>query len=165
MIDSRTPVDGRAAERLEALRRSNAAVHARAASAISAVQGRSWADDDLIELVDLLHQTAIDKPRLAASLVSKLAVLLEALDLAGLKRWIVTGLRLYPDRVDLLGGYFDLTDPAAQAGLRAEAKGCQFSTRQLQLQHYLAGFGLVDLALKPLAAPRLDPLPQRLVIS
>ncbi|MEM5370732.1 VWA domain-containing protein [Paraburkholderia azotifigens] len=165
MIDSMTPVDGRVAERLEALRRSNAAAHARAASAISAVQGRSWADDDLIELVDLLHQTAIDKPRLAASLVSKLAVLLEALDLAGLKRWIVTGLRLYPNRLDLLGGYFDLTDPAAQAGLRAEAKGCLFSTRQLQLQHYLGGFGLVDFALKPLVAPRFDPLPQRLVIS
>lgn len=165
MIASKTPGDDRTAERLEALRRSNAAVHACTASAISSVQGRSWADEELVELVDLLHQTAIDKPRLAASLVSKLAVLLEALDLAGLKRWIVTGLRLYPDRVDLLGGYFDLTDPAAQAGLRAEAKGCQFTTRHLQLQHYLAGFGQVDLALKPLAAPRLDPLPQRLVIS
>lgn len=127
--------------------------------------GRLQDDDQVAELVNLLCQTAIDAPGLVASLVPKLAVLLDALDLAGLRRWIITGLRLYPDRPDLLLSYFELADPAAQQSLHAELRGSQFAAKRDQLQYYLAGFGLTEIRLKTHPSKHLDQLPQRPAVS
>lgn len=99
------------------------------------------------------------------SILSRLEYLLDRLDLAGLRRWVLTGLRLYPGDPVRQKRYFLLEDPAAATSLRAEAKGVRFADVQRYLQHYLTGFGLPDTVIKARSAHRLNAPPLRPIVS
>lgn len=151
--------------RQEALREADARVSAGILSKELKLAGRILDDGEMAELINLLSQPEIAAPGLVASLVPRIAVLLETLDLSGLRRWIMTGLGLYPHRPDLLLKYFELVDPAAQKSLDAEARGGRLTLRRSELQHYLAGFGLAGITVKSHSSEPLNQWPPRVAIS
>ncbi|MBK4738618.1 nitric oxide reductase activation protein NorD [Noviherbaspirillum pedocola] len=122
-------------------------------------------DAALAELVALCDQAAAAVPGLANDLIMRLETLLGLLDMAGLKRWVLTGMRLYPNHRERLAAYFRLEDPAAADGIRAEANGTCLEKVRDTLQYYLAGFGLDNVELKACRQSELNALPPRPAIS
>lgn len=116
----------------------------------------------LSELVALFDETTLAAPGLGADLALHLDYLLGTLDVAGLRRWILTGMRLYASHPGKLAAYFRLEDSAAAECMAAEAHGTSFARARHALQLYLSGFGHQDLELnarsqRALNAPALRP--------
>jgi nitric oxide reductase NorD protein len=151
---------------LERLRRTDAAGHSRLVAEWPKLATRLTNDAERVELLELLGEASTGAPGTAAWLAPNLALLLERLDLAGLRRWIGTGLRLYyPDDPELLRRYFDMIDPAAKESLRAEAGGSPFSAKRAELQHYVAGFGFAAVELTSHRPGKLRDAPLRPAIT
>ena len=74
------------------------------------------------ELTALLKDASQAAPGLEPALGSHLGFLLDSLDVAGLRRWILTGMRLYENHPGQLAAYFRLEDAAAAQAMVAEAK-------------------------------------------
>ncbi len=70
-------------------------------------------------------------------LLSRLDTLLGRLTIAGLRRWMVRGLRVYPDDLEGRHSYFKLENEEAAAALRAESDGTLFANVQRRLGLYL----------------------------
>lgn len=153
------------ATRLGALQKRDSAAHTRLVGTLPALTPRLGDDAALADLVALCDQTAAAVPGLASDLITHLEYLLATLDVAGLRRWVLTGMRLYPNHPALLARYFRLDDPAAAQSMHAEANGFRFGAAHSALQYYLAGFGLPDVVLKARQQHDFNALPVRTVIS
>jgi len=153
------------AAHLGALRTRDNAAYVLLLGTLPALARRLGNDAALADLVALCEETATAAPGLAIDLITHLDYLLATLDVAGVRRWILTGMRLYPDHPAKLAGYFRLVDPAAAQSMHAEANGAPFSVARVALQHYLTGFGLPDVALKSRQQHDLNALPARPAIS
>ncbi len=115
------------------------------------------------ELAALLTETAEVAPGSEAALASHLGFLLNSLDVGGLRRWILTGMRLYAQYPDKLQAYFRLEDPQAATAMVAESQGTSFERARHALQLYAAGFGQRELVLgarrqRKLNSPALRPV-------
>lgn len=115
------------------------------------------------ELAALLAETAEVAPGSEAALASHLGFLLNSLDVDGLRRWILTGMRLYAQYPDKLQAYFRLEDPQAATAMVAESQGTSFERARHALQLYAAGFGQRELVLgarrqRKLNSPALRPV-------
>ena len=115
------------------------------------------------DLCVLLDETAVAAPGLVTDLVSHIGYLLNTLDVAGLRRWILTGLRLYPNHPAKLAAYFRLEDPLAAQCMVSETQGISFERTRHALELYLTGFGQHALELQAriqrnLNAPALRPV-------
>ncbi len=153
------------ATHLGILRTRDNAAYTRLVGALPALAHRLGDNGALADLVALCDETAAAAPGLASDLITHLEYLLATLDVAGLRRWILTGMRLYPDHPARLARYFRLDDPAAAQSMHAEANGSAFGAARIALQYYLAGFGLSDVELKARQQDDLNALPARLAIS
>ena len=119
----------------------------------------------LDELSALLAEAAEAMPGLEAALASHLGFLLNSLDADGLRRWILTGLRLYPNHVAKLSAYLKLEDPLAAQAIVTESTGNAFERSRTALQFYTTGFGQRELVLAARRQRTLNALPLRPVIS
>ena len=117
------------------------------------------------ELTALLKDAAQAAPGLEPALGSHLGFLLNSLDVGGLRRWILTGMRLYANHPGQLAAYFRLEDAAAAQAMVAEAKGTSFERARHALQYFTTGFGQADLSLAARRQRSLNALPLRPVIS
>ncbi len=115
------------------------------------------------ELAALLAETAEVAPGCEAALAAHLGFLLNSLDIGGLRRWILTGMRLHAQYPDKLAAYFRLEHPQAAAAIVAESRGTSFERARQALQLYVAGFGQRELVLgarrqRKLNSPALRPV-------
>ena len=120
-------------------------------------------DQALADLCVLFDETAVAAPGLVSELTSHVGYLLNTLDVAGLRRWILTGLRLYPNHPAKLAAYFRLEDPFAAQCMVAETQGISFERKRHALGLYLTGFGHHEIELQAriqrhLNAPALRPV-------
>lgn len=102
----------------------------------------------LFELCTLFDETENAAPGLSKFLSPQLGTLLNLLDVSGVRRWILTGLRLYPNHPAKLEAYFRLVDPAAARYMLAESQGISFERSRHSLELYLAGFGQYGIELR-----------------
>ncbi len=116
-------------------------------------------------LAALLAETAELVPGCEPALAAHLGFLLQSLDTGGLRRWIMTGLRLYAQYPDALAAYFRLEDPLAAEAIVAESHGTSFERARHALQLYAAGFGQRDLVLAARRQRKLNSPALRPVIS
>ncbi len=117
------------------------------------------------ELAVLLAESAEAAPGCEPALAAHLGFLLNSLDIGGLRRWILTGLRLYAQYPDKLFSYFRLEDPQAAEAIVAESRGTSFERARHALQLYAAGFGQRDLVLNARRQRKLNSPALRPVIS
>jgi hypothetical protein len=163
--DSTASVSAALTTRLEQIGQIDASSHAALVLALPALQ-RILPDAVSLEAtVVLCEEVARHAPGQARCLITHLPYLLEQIDLSGLRRWVLTGMRLYPNDGSRLNAYFDLKDPMAAPSLRAEMQGTSFGSAGKGLQYFLAGFGLTEMEVKPRKQQTLEALPARPVIS
>jgi hypothetical protein len=122
-------------------------------------------DQALNDLCLLFDETSVAAPGLATDLAPHIGYLLNALDVAGLRRWILTGLRLYPNHPAKLAAFFRLEDPLAAQCLVAETQGVSFERTRHVLELYLTGFGQSAIALQARTQRNLNAPALRTVIS
>lgn len=113
----------------------------------------------------LCEEVALYAPGQARYLIAHLQYLLERIDLSGLRRWILTGMRLYPSDGSRLGAYFSMKDPMAARSLQGEMQGTSLASACTSLQYFVAGFGLTEMEIKPRKQQSLEALPARPVVS
>lgn len=142
-----------------------ATLHPALAAALDALPGRLQLPGMREELAMLLSDAGEAAPGLEPALASHLGFVLDSLDIGALRRWILTGLRLYPNHPDKLAAFFRLEDPAAAQAMVAESRGTSFERVRHGLQLYATGFGLRDLSLSARRQRKLNALPLRPVIS
>ena len=136
-------------------------LHPAFADAIAALPAHKRHPDTDEELRFLLLDAAQEAPGLETALASHLGFLLNSLDIGGLRRWILTGLRLYPNHPGQLAAYFRLEDADAAQAMVAEAKGTSFERARHALQYFTTGFGQLELSLAARRQRRLNALPLR----
>ncbi len=142
-----------------------ASLHPALATALDSLPGRLQLPGLREELAALLIDAAEAAPGLEPALASHLGFVLDSLDIGALRRWILTGLRLYPNHTDKLAAFFRLEDPAAAQAMVAESRGTSFERARHALQFYAGGFGLRDLSLSARRQRKLNSLPLRPAIS
>lgn len=142
-----------------------AALHPALAAALGSLPARLQSPGMREELALLLLDASEAAPGLEAALASHLGFVLDSLDAGGLRRWILTGLRLYPSHPDKLAAFFRLEDPAAAQAMAAESRGTSFERARHALLLYAGGFGQHDLSLSARRQRKLNSLPLRPVIS
>ena len=127
---------------------------------------RQLKDDQALEdLCVLFDETAAAAPGLVTDLVSHIGYLLNTLDVAGLRRWILTSLRLYANHPAKLSAFFRLEDPLAAQCMVAETQGISFERSRHVLELYLTGFGQHAIELTPRKSRNLNAPALRSVIS
>jgi nitric oxide reductase NorD protein len=149
-----------AAERVDVV-----ALHPAFLAALESLPERLRQPAILEELSTLLAEAAEAMPDLEPALASHLGFLLNSLDVNGLRRWILTGLRLYPNHPGALSSYLKLEDPHAAQAIVTESEGNAFERSRHSLQFYTTGFGQHELALAARRQRKLNSLPLRSVIS
>lgn len=122
-------------------------------------------DEALAELTELLDDALLAAPGIGPALASHLDLVLSRLDVRGLRRWVLTGMRLYPNHPAKLAGYFRFDDPAAAQSMAAESHGTAFEPARNMLKLYLAGFGLDDIDVNARRQRQMNAPPLRLLIS
>lgn len=141
------------------------ALHPAFVAAIASLPERLRAPAIAEELSALLAEAAEAMPGLEHALAAHLGFLLNSLDITGLRRWILTGMRLYPNHPGQLADYLRLEDPAAAQAIVAESRGNALERSRQALQFYAAGFGQRELTLAARRQRKLNSLPLRPVIS
>ena len=144
---------------------ASTALHPAFTAAIASLPEKLRLPATIDELSVLLEDAAEAMPGLEAALASHLGFLLDSLDVSGLRRWILTGLRLYPNHPGQLSAYLKLEDPLAAQVIVTESQGNAFERSRHALQFYAAGFGQRELALSARRQRKLNALPLRPVIS
>ncbi|MBK4738813.1 nitric oxide reductase activation protein NorD [Noviherbaspirillum pedocola] len=164
-MDANSAVRERMDDRLEAIRARDATAYEALTAALPGIAraagGAVMLEPVLALCADIVAQ---DGGQLAA-LAPRLEYLLDRLDTPALHRWVLTGLRLYPNHPALLSRYWDLSDPAAARSLELEAEGVSLARRRNALQYVLAGFGMPNLDIKPCRQDALNALARRSAIS
>lgn len=92
--------------------------------------------DDLLDLLEELPELGRSE---AAGLAASLGYLIDQLDVPGLRRWIVTGLRAYAQHPAKLPAYFRLDDSLAVRSLAHEQANVRFEALKDFLQYYVDG--------------------------
>ncbi|KAF3999867.1 nitric oxide reductase activation protein NorD [Glaciimonas immobilis] len=165
ITDETTGISAALTERLERIRQIEPPGHESLLQALPALQ-RVVRDAATLEaMISLCEEVALSARGQLPCLTGSLVYLLDRLNVSGLRRWILTGMRLYPDDGVRLGGYFRLEDPIAVSSLRAESDGASLAGVRTSLQYFLAGFGLAEMEVRPRKQQTLDALPGRPVIS
>lgn len=144
---------------------AGSALHPAFSAALGAVAMRLRDATVLEALSALLSETAEAAPGCEAALASQLGFLLNSLDTGGLRRWILTGMRLHAQHPGKLAAYFRLEDPQAAQAIVAESSGTSFERARHALQLYAAGFGQRDLVLGARRQRKLNSPALRAVIS
>jgi nitric oxide reductase NorD protein len=116
----------------------------------------------LLTLLDELGEVAADA---ALNLVSRLEYLLDRVQVDGLGRWILTGLRLYPSDRAAQEHYFSLRDAAAVGALHVEAGEHDAADYFPALAFYLTGLSGRTLSIQPRRQTILNGPPARPVIA
>ncbi len=142
-----------------------AALHPAFLAAMDSLPERLRQPASVEELSSLLSEAVEAMPGLEYALASHLGFLLNSLDASGLRRWILTGLRLYPNHPAELAAYLKLEDPLAAQAIITESQGNAFERSRHSLQLYATGFGQHDLAIAARRQRKLNSLPLRPVIS
>lgn len=144
--------------------------HASVSNLLGLVQTlRDEADPDLLELVitaSVVAARRLADPRLFSTylqfvgecahldstalslLLARLDLLLSRLTVAGLRRWVIRGLRAYPDDLEGRWAYLSLESDEAAAALRAESEGTLFAVAQRHLEVYLRALATRQLRLR-----------------
>ncbi|GAC1415348.1 MAG: hypothetical protein NVSMB6_17670 [Burkholderiaceae bacterium] len=160
-----TPFSTTLTKRLERVRQMDLSSHEALLQALPALQRILRDAAELDATTALCEEVVLYAPAQAPCLTTQLPYLLERIDLSGLRRWVLTGVRLYPDDGARLGAYFGLKDPIAARSLRAEMRGTSLARVGMSLQYFLAGFGLAEMEVKPRKQQTLEALPVRPVIG
>ncbi|WP_370680963.1 nitric oxide reductase activation protein NorD [Comamonas sp. GB3 AK4-5] len=117
----------------------------------------------LLELLDGLHAA---HPSAALAVAGQLGMLLQQLDVQGLRRWILTGLRSHEaGSAEIRGAYFRLQSHSAIQSMHAEAAAMPLTQAMPSLAwllHLLAGEAI---AVQPRAQPLLHVAPDRPVLD
>ena len=117
----------------------------------------------LLELLESLHAA---HPPAALAVAGQLDALLRHLDVQGLRRWVLTGLRSHEaGSAEALGRYFLLQSRDAVQAMHAEASAMPLSQAlpsMAWLWHLLAG---QSMAIQPRAQPLLYAAPSRPVLD
>jgi nitric oxide reductase NorD protein len=104
----------------------------------SAVAARRLTDPQLFSAyLELVRECSRIDVTALSMLLSRLDILLGRLTIAGLRRWMVRGLRVYPDDMEGRHSYFRLENEEAAAALRAESDGTLYANVQRRLGLYL----------------------------
>lgn len=151
--------------RLDAIRDRDADAHDALAEALPGIARAAGSNAALDTVLALCEEIAAHESGQLAALAPRLEYLLDRLDPAALHRWVLTGMRLYPNHPALLAKYWDLSDPAAARSLSLEADGVSLAQRRNALQYLLAGFGMPGLEIKSCRQDALNAPPLRSVIS
>lgn len=101
----------------------------------------------------------------ARNVVMRLEFLLDRVDVEGLGRWILTGLRLHPSDSSLLERYFSLLDRAAVGALHFESDEQKAGDLFTILSFYLTGLSGRIFNIQPLPQTILNGPPVRPVIA
>jgi nitric oxide reductase NorD protein len=150
---------------LDILRVVDATAFTQIAGILPSLALRLGDSSELAGLVSLCKDLAVEVPGAASILVGRLEYLSDLLDPKALRRWVLTGVRLYPDDMAKLGAYLRLEDPTAIRIAHIESGGASFGDVRLMLQYYLTGFGLKDVELQPIRQHQLNAPPMRSVLS
>jgi len=103
----------------------------------SVVAARRLADPQLFSTyLQVVGECARLDSRALSLLLARLDLLLGRLTVAGLRRWVIRGLRAYPDDLEGRWAYFRLENDEAAAALRAESEGTLFAVAQRHLDLY-----------------------------
>lgn len=117
---------------------------------------------DLLDLLEELPALGSDE---AAGFADSLAYLAERLDVPGLRRWTVTGLRAYGQDPERLQAYFRLDDPLAARSLAHEQSNARFAALHDFLQYYVDGLLGKHLALRSRSEGALHGPPLHSVVA
>ena len=117
------------------------------------------------DLLDLLEELPALGSGEAAGLAGSLGYLAEHLDVPGLRRWTVTGLRAYGQHPAKLLAYFRLDDPLAARSLAHEQSNVRFATLHNFLQYYVDGLLGDHLGLSSRGQGALHGPPLRSVVT
>jgi len=103
----------------------------------SAVAARRLADPGLFaRYLEVVRECARLDPAALSPLLTRLDLLLGRLTVAGLRRWVIRGLRAFPDDREGRGAYFRLENEEAAAAFRAESAGTLFAVAHRHLDAY-----------------------------
>lgn len=133
--------------------------------ALPGVMRREDGIHQLDDLLDLLQELAALGQSEAASIAPSLGYLTDQLDVPGLRRWIVTGLRTYALHPAKLLAYFRLDDPLAARSLAHEQANVRFDALKDFLQYYADGLLGKHLSLSGRADRALHSPPPRAVVT
>jgi nitric oxide reductase activation protein len=115
----------------------------------SAVAARRLGDPQLFSAyLQLAGECARLDPTALSLLLARLDLLLGRLTVAGLRRWVIRGLRAYPDDLEGRWAYFRLENDEAVVALRAESEGTLFAVAQRQLDLYLRALAVQPVRLR-----------------
>ena len=115
----------------------------------SAIAARRLADPQLFSAyLQLVRECARLDAAALSLLLTRLDLLLARLTVAGLRRWVVRGLRAYPDDLDGRHAYFRLENDEAAVAIRAESEGTVFAVVQRQLDLYLRALAVQPVRLR-----------------
>ncbi len=141
------------------------ALHPAFVAALESIPAHLRVSSVVHELTSLLVEAAECAPGLEPALASRLGFLLGSLDTDGLRRWFLTGLRLYSSHPAHLASYLKLEDPLATQVMTAESDGHVLKDVRGILQHYAHGFTWHPLVIGVRRHRTLNALPLRSVIS
>jgi hypothetical protein len=127
--------------------------------------GRSLDLAQFGRLVALLDELCDVAEEAAVNVVARLEYLLDRVDVEGIGRWMLTGLRLYPSDQAAQQHYFSLMDPAAIGALNVEAGEQDASAYFPSLALYLTGLSGRTLSIQPRRQTILNGPPARPVIA
>ncbi|MDP3515038.1 MAG: VWA domain-containing protein [Sulfuritalea sp.] len=126
---------------------------------------RDGTEQHFHDLLDLLEELPALGSGEAAGLAGSLAYLAEHLDVPGLRRWTVTGLRAYGQHPAKMLAYFRLDDPLAARSLAHEQANVRFATLHNLLQYYVDGLLGDHLGLSSCGQGALHGPPLRSVVT
>lgn len=137
-----------------------------AVSAQLLVLQRRVAESDWSQLLELLDSVHATHPLCALAIAGRLGALMQHLDARGLRRWILTGLRLHPeDASSKANRYFELQSNEALQSLHAEAGGVAVDALLPSLGCLLHMLAREALAVQVRHATSLHAAPMRPVID
>jgi hypothetical protein len=115
----------------------------------SVVAARRLADPQLFSTyLQVVGECARLDPTALSLLLGHLDLLLSRLTIAGLRRWVIRGLRAYPDDLEGRWAYFRLDNDESAAALRAESDGTLFAVAQRQLDVYFRALATQHVRLR-----------------
>lgn len=120
---------------------------------------------ELEQLLRLFAELAALDHHDCLAVATNLIYLLDRLSVGGLRRWIVTGLRCYPEQADARSRYFKLEDAFAVRSLAFEEAGNVFERFRPSLQFYVDGFIGQHIKLESKRSGILNCPPTRTVIT
>lgn len=115
----------------------------------SALAARRLADPQLFSnYLQVVGECARLDSRALSLLLARLDLLLGRLTVTGLRRWMIRGLRAFPDDREGRWAYFRLENEEATAALSAESEGTLFAVAQRHLDAYYRALAVQQVRLR-----------------